>query len=79
MAAEDWIPEFWHCNFYDDDCSRPDDYLEMSDEELFATSSGARSEKLKSIRKYYQTHKFMSKKQRYCLAAWISERDNKYV
>lgn len=78
MAAEDWIPDFWSGPF-DDDYSHPDDYLDMSDEELFAASSGTRNEKLKSIRNHYQTHKFLSEKQRYCLAAWISEKDNKYV
>lgn len=76
MAAEDWIFGF---DPYDEDYAHPDDYLDMSDKELFAASSGVRSEKLKSIRKYYQTHKFLSEKQRYCLAAWISEKDNKYV
>ena len=79
MAAEDWIPDFWNFHLYDEDYSCPEDYLDMSDEELFTASSGARSEKLKSIRKYYQNHKSLSEKQRYCLAAWISEKDNKYV
>lgn len=77
MAAEDWIPEFWHCNFYDDDYPHPDDYLEMSDEELYQASSGTRNEKLKSIRKYYKTHSRLSDKQRYCLAAWLSDKDSK--
>ena len=54
---------------------RPVDYLEMSDDELREATSQARSEKVKSIRKW---HGKLSEKQRYCLAAWIAESDGRY-
>lgn len=54
---------------------RAEDYLDMTDKELIAASSMCRSKKLKSIRKW---PKPLSQKQRYCLAAWIAEKDSKY-
>jgi hypothetical protein len=55
-----------------EDCPpRPGDYLHMSDDELREATSCARSEKVKSIRKW---HGKLSDKQRYCLAAWIARR-----
>jgi hypothetical protein len=43
------------------------DYLDMSDDELRDATRQARSEKIKSIRKWPGN---LSDKQRYCLAAW---------
>ncbi len=51
-------------------------YLTMSDDDLKAATSAARSEKIKGIRKW---PKPLSDKQRYCLAAWLEEKDQKYA
>ncbi len=52
----------------------PEDYLDMTDNELRKETSMCRSEKLKSIRRW--PHE-LSEKQRYCLAAWLAKRDSK--
>ncbi len=78
MAAEDW------CDFDYWDTDQPfDDDLEyfscLSDEELYKETSGARKDKLKSIRNYYKTHRYLSEKQRWCLIFWLNNRHNMYV
>lgn len=61
-----------------DDMGPPEaeDYLDMTDDELRKGTALCRSAKLKSIRAWPHT---LSVKQRYCLAAWLAERDFKYV
>ena len=63
---------------WDDDGQKPpqpEDYLDMTDAELRAETSAARSNKIKSIRKW---GKPLSEKQRWCLAFWICEHDRKH-
>jgi hypothetical protein len=66
MAAEDWIPGFWH-------------YHDLSDEELFKQTSHTRTEKLKSIRGFYKKKGYLSPKQRYCLACWLADNKSKFI
>jgi len=85
MAAEDWFPDFVYYPLYDEDGfeeTEPSDFMGIDDDGLFKETSKAKNEKIKGIRNYYKTHKRLSEKQRYCLCAWISERENeslKYV
>lgn len=79
MAAEDWIPDFWNYPGYDLDCPVAEDYLNLSDKELFDATSLTRTEKLKSIRQFFKTRGFLSEKQRYCLADWLAKNESKYV
>lgn len=53
----------------------PEDYLDMTDDELRKETAMCRSAKLKSIRVWPHA---LSPKQRYCLAVWLAERDAKY-
>ena len=55
-----------------DDAPSPDDYLDMTDAELRTATAACRTAKLKSIRAWPHP---LSAKQRYCLAAWLSDRD----
>lgn len=68
----DMMADAWD---YDDSLTAAD-YLGMSDNELRAATSMVRSAKLKSIRAWPHP---LSEKQRYCLAAWLAERDMKYA
>lgn len=52
----------------------PEDYLGMSDDELRKATALCRTKKLKSIRSWPHA---LSPKQRYCLAAWLAERDSR--
>jgi hypothetical protein len=79
MAAEDWIPEFWHYKDYDLDFPEPYHYLDLSDEELFKQTSHTRTEKLKSIREFYKKRGYFSPKQKYCLACWLADNESKYI
>jgi hypothetical protein len=63
-------------NQYDDERLEPEDYLNLTDDELKRITSGCRSKKLKGIRKWPNP---LSDKQRYCLAAWIAEKENRYI
>jgi hypothetical protein len=54
---------------------KPEDYLDMTDEELRKETSLSRSPKIMNIRKYPHN---LTTKQRYCLACWLAERDAKY-
>ena len=55
---------------------KPEDYLSLSDEDLRKGTAGSRNEKIKGIRTWPMP---LSKKQRYCLAAWLAEKDNRYA
>lgn len=54
----------------------PEDFLDMTDDDLRKETAMCRSAKLKSIRAWPHP---LSPKQRYCLAAWLAERDAKYA
>ena len=56
--------------------SEPEDYLHLTDEELKKETKQARTEKIKGISNF---EKKLSDKQRFCLAAWLADRDNKQV
>lgn len=61
----------------DDDGWRPsqaEDYMDESDSSLRAYTSGARIEKIRSIR---SSPSPLSRAQRYCLAKWIADADNR--
>lgn len=77
MAAEDWLP--FPYDLDGPEYPEPEDYLDMSDEKLYSETAMARTEKLKSIRKYYKTHNYLSDKQRWCLAKWLADKDEKYI
>lgn len=79
MAAEDWIPDFYHYPYYDLDLPQVEDYIELSDKEIFQKTSHTRTKKLKSIRNFYKEKGFLSPKQKYCLAFWLAENESKYV
>lgn len=58
-----------------DDRACPEDYLDMSDDELRKETSRSRNLKIMSIRK---SSNELSEKQRWCLAKWIADKDNEY-
>ena len=60
---------------YEREYQDPYDYLDLSDDELRKLSSRARNEKIKGIRRWPSP---LSPKQRYCLAVWISDNENKF-
>ena len=72
----EWITDnySWSDEFYSD--FEPEDFLHLTDDELKIKTSLARTEKIKSIRRYTKP---LSEKQRWCLAKWISDRENKDV
>ena len=62
-------------NIYDEWEISPDDYLHLSDDELRQATVLTRDPKLISIRQWVGD---LSEKQRWCLARWISDRENQY-
>lgn len=66
----------WDFSDGEDGPPSPEDYLYMSDDELRRETAACRLTKLKSIRSWPRP---LSPKQRYCLAAWLAERDLKYA
>jgi hypothetical protein len=72
--ADDMTERYGYPN--EDGPPEPEDYLDMTDEELRKATAMCRSGKLKSIRAWPHA---LSPKQRYCLAAWLAEHDAKYA
>lgn len=79
MAAEDWIPDFYHYPTYDCDYPDTQDYLELEDGDLVNQTSHTRTKKLKSIRKFFKEKGYLSPKQKYCLASWLAENESKFI
>ncbi len=70
--ADEMIERYGYPN--EDGPPEPEDYLDMTDDELRKATAKCRNAKLVSIRNWPSE---LSPKQRYCLAAWLADRDSK--
>jgi len=50
-----------------------EEFLSLSNKELFKDTARARKPKIISIRKWYKKYGKLSDKQRFCLAVWLWE------
>jgi len=74
-VADDMIDQMFTQEFVSERMySMPEDYLKYPDSELRAETTLARSKKIKNIRRWSSS---LSEKQRWCLAEWASDRDNR--
>jgi hypothetical protein len=72
----EYIDDLLECGFPDDGMgpAAAADYLDMSDDELRKECARARNKKILGIRNWPHP---LSEKQRWCLACWCAERDNR--
>ena len=75
--ADDLIERYGYPD--EDGPPKPEDYLDMTDEEMVKASSFVRTDKLKGIRKWQMLGNKLSDKQRWCLAFALCNRDSLYA